>query len=141
MKVLIRVVVVCGIAIILSGVWVANRAIVGLDLVHGATISMYQYNKPTIVKAYCDVNVWDNLDMFYALRIDTVGDDKSARDVVMQLRAEVVDTQVLAKTTVLYGYSPMLPLRQISNGQLVNLMIAIVDGKMSIGYPILMGSY
>ena len=55
--------------------------------------------------------------------------------------AEVFYTETVGETTCYYGYSKKLPYSIIFNGKKTNVHIAVSDGKVVFGTPIIFGSY
>ena len=136
-----KLLLLCGACALIFGITIGNRAILGIRLAHQATLSVFVAHKPTLSMAYESVDVFFKLDDFYALRIDTFGSPDIVQDLMLQLQAKVVERQEISGTDLTYGYSPLLPLKFVRLGRLVNLMIACARGNVAIGYPLLVGSW
>lgn len=74
-------------------------------------------------------------------RIDTYGGEEKASEILDRLAATNVRTETVDEITVIYAFSPLLPKVVTLKGERTNVMIALTRGKMTIGSPLIKGSY
>ena len=74
-------------------------------------------------------------------RIDTCGGEAEAADLLHKLAATGVRTEAVGEITIIYAFSPLLPQSVVLKGERVNVMIALSHNKMTIGSPLIKGSY
>jgi hypothetical protein len=75
-------------------------------------------------------------------RLDIVGGEAAAGAVLDDLKASVLWRESFDNTEVIYAYSKNLSLYKIVKDTKINLMIAVsASGGVSVGYPLLKGSY
>lgn len=64
-----------------------------------------------------------------------------ARAILSRLNAEVVNTEEIDQLQIWYAYTHMLGGELNVSGELVNVQIAIRDGVVTVGTPLILGSY
>lgn len=64
-----------------------------------------------------------------------------ARAILSRLDAEVVSSEQIDQLQIWYGYTRMLGGELSVQGQAINLQIAIRDGTVTVGTPLILGSY
>ena len=74
-------------------------------------------------------------------RIDAIGGEKTASEMLERARATVKGTETLGKTVIYYAYSPRLGSGEETVYGTVNVMIAVRGDKVAAGSPLLKGSY
>lgn len=74
-------------------------------------------------------------------RLDMDGDEKTAINVISNLGGKLLWREQIDDMVILYAYSYRLMKPVSVNGQKINLMIAICGSKVSVGTPLLYGSY
>lgn len=62
-------------------------------------------------------------------------------EIVSRLRANEISRQQLDGLTVICYYSPKIRNRVSIGGKTVNIQIAYRDGTITVGYPLILGSY
>lgn len=70
-----------------------------------------------------------------------MGSDQDIEDIIRQLNIKVVDKQTLAGVVTIYGYSPRLGDYVSVSGEKVNIQIARRGAVVTVGVPLIMGSY
>ncbi len=77
-----------------------------------------------------------------SLRYDFFGDEVSAWEAIENLDGKVLWSEQLdCDVTVLYAYSPRIYDSVTLQSRRVNLMVAVSNGQVHIGSPLLEGSY
>lgn len=135
-----RLLVFLSICALLLGIRLGNGIIFTVQLPKDAVLYVYREGGVIDSMPYTEVKFWDKFECF-AIRIDTVGDIEVVDGIFAQLKAKRRFEQMVSGVTVFYGYTPYLKKYNILNSCVVNLMIAYKDSKVSIGYPMLAGSY
>lgn len=74
-------------------------------------------------------------------RMDIVGDENTALEVIKNLSGKLLRKENIGEMTIFYAFSPRLIQPCSIKGQEVNLMIAVSNGNVAIGTPLLYGSY
>ncbi|MCL1945447.1 MAG: hypothetical protein FWF56_06580 [Firmicutes bacterium] len=136
-----RFVAFCGICLVLLGIRVGNSVILELQLPYQASLSVYQSFRPTTTMPYSTVGIKTDLGKYYALRIDTIGNKKTIESILEQLQASTLQHQIVSGVQLWYAYSPLLNIKKILQGKKINVMIALSNNNIALGYPLLVGSY
>ena len=76
-----------------------------------------------------------------AHRLDIAGDEQVAICAIRNLDATVLFTEMVDDIMIYYAYSPRLDDTVTVKGQDVNLMVAVSNNVVSLGTPLLSGSY
>lgn len=74
-------------------------------------------------------------------RLDFEGDDKKAKKFIEDLRAEILFTETPEGVTIYYCYTRKIPKYKLVGHVKVNLVVAVSAGGVSVGSPLLKGSY
>lgn len=75
------------------------------------------------------------------LSVTFCGAFEDVTEIVSRLRATEVSRQQLDGLTVICYYSPKIRNRVSIGGKTVNVQIAYRDGTITVGYPLILGSY
>jgi len=77
----------------------------------------------------------------YALRMDAKNCDNTLNVVRRHLGLRAIGVEHVGDITIYYEYSYYLPKVEFKSGKRYNIMIAILKDKITIGYPVIAGSY
>lgn len=69
------------------------------------------------------------------------GSKVDAEKLLKLLQAKVVFSEILQDIVCIYAYSPRLNGFVVADGEKINIQIALSQGKVHIGTPLLLGSY
>lgn len=74
-------------------------------------------------------------------RYDVVGDMDTAENMIQNLGAKELFRERVDDIDVIYAYSPLLCSPVVVHGHKVNLMIAVSERGVTLGMPLIYGSY
>ncbi|MBR2968048.1 MAG: hypothetical protein IKC35_04665 [Clostridia bacterium] len=76
-----------------------------------------------------------------AHRLDIMGDEQVALSAMSNLDANVLFVEKVDDIKIFYAYSPRLSEKVMIKGREINLMVAVRNNVVSLGTPLLEGSY
>lgn len=90
-----------------------------------------------------ELNLLDNfkIDKMYGKSVVVNGNNSYYNEIVESMNLQVIKEENFETFTTIYGYNQSLGDCVTINGQQVNVQIAKRGNVISIGYPILLGSY
>ncbi|MCH5164700.1 MAG: hypothetical protein J1F36_06775 [Clostridiales bacterium] len=126
-----RFVALFGVMLLVLGLRMYNNGL--LNCGYGGTWSYGEY----------DPVVMEELPLLISgpHRLDLLGDEEIAMDIINNLSGKVLWREQIDDITIIYAYSPRVEEPVTVHGQKVNLMIAISGDRVSAGTPLLYGSY
>ncbi len=74
-------------------------------------------------------------------RLDFDGNDEQAEKFIEDMHAKILFVEQIEGITIYYCYTRKIPKSKLVGGVKVNLVVATSDGKISVGSPLLKGSY
>ncbi len=74
-------------------------------------------------------------------RIDLAGDESKANTLLESMRAVTLSVEHVDDTIVIYAHSPLLSVSADTQMGKVNVMIAVRDGNITVGSPLIKGSF
>lgn len=70
-----------------------------------------------------------------------LGNDSDVKELLDKMEIQIVDRQNLANITIIYGYTVKLGKPVTLKGQKVNIQIAKRGASITVGTPLILGSY
>ena len=99
-------------------------------------------NGVTVVCAAKDfANTARQCDGIDGVSIAFDGDKTDVEALCKRLRLQVYETQILGGITIWYGYSQKVDGGILLDGKIVNVQIALSGDVVSVGSPLILGSY
>ena len=94
---------------------------------------------------YSDEQIYIDDPLFNAIgryeRVDFLGDERDVIEVLEKAKAVVKKRERIGNIEIIYAFSPLLMTFKTTDNGTVNLMVAVRNGVISIGSPLLKGSY
>lgn len=67
--------------------------------------------------------------------------DLSVEEIFDKFNVKILFSEVAENVTCYYGYSKIFPYKKKVNGKIVNVHVAVEDGRVTFGTPIIYGSF
>lgn len=74
-------------------------------------------------------------------KVELIGGVKRARKLIEDMRVTIVKREKVDNIEIIYGLSPFLDTNTTTTFGTINIMMAISGEKLSVGTPLLKGSY
>lgn len=118
---------------------------VGLRLSDNGLAGFIQDGSYTVFDRYDRAVTYDTVPVLCRRgvyeRIDVAGSEKDAYALLTRMNASVLETEKIEGITIIYAFCPRLSSSAETGFGKVNVMIALSNGKMTVGSPLIKGSY
>lgn len=118
---------------------------VAIRIYDNGLLSATRTGKYTVFDSADNATVYDETPLFGSRlgyeRIDTVGSYADASAFLDRLNACVIKYEEVDDITIIYAYSNRIEKQEIVFNEKVNIMIALSNGNMVVGSPLIKGSY
>lgn len=127
-----------GIVCLIAGVSLFSNSLLRID--REGTFSVFDqfdnvrvYEERPILYRYQNPN--------YFTRFDTIGSIQDAQEILRYLGARELFREYVNDIIIIYAHSPLITKYQRVHRRRVNVMIAIRNDRISVGSPLLKGSF
>ena len=127
---IILAIVMLGVGVRIYGNGLCSHLRKGVYTVYGASDQITVCDSPPLLG-----------ELIFYERFDLKGSEADARLLLKKLNAVIVEEESVGEITIIYAYANSIAKSEKLFGEKVNIMIALSKGNMTVGSPLIKGSY